>query len=213
MQCDSTGANLFGCEAYGCVETYHVWSGYFGLAGLFPNGFLTTSRTVVEELCLMVYTNETLWAQFLCRVSHQDAVHILEMDEEHHGIAGMFGSLDSMHVRWRTSPFALQGAYIGKEKYSTIVLEAVAYHNLWFWHTTFGFAGSCYNINILDASLLHKNFVNGSHSLIDFDFTIGNAHIFSKLFYLFDGIYPSLSHFVKTICPYISQKERKSICC
>ena len=159
-----------------------AWQDYFQMG-------LTTSRTVVEELCLMVYTNETLWAQFLCRVSHQDAVHILEMDEEHHGIAGMFGSLDSMHVRWKASPFALQGAYIGKEKYSTIVLEAVAYHNLWFWHTTFGFAGSCYNINILDASLLHKNFVNGSHSLIDFDFTIGNAHIFSKLFYLFDGIF------------------------
>ena len=31
----------------------------------------------------------------------------------------------------------------GKRSFATIVLEAVADNNLWFWHATFGVAGSC----------------------------------------------------------------------
>ena len=55
----------------------------------------------MEELCLMVSTNETLQAQFLCTISCQDAVHILEMHEENHSVAGILGSLDCMHERWK----------------------------------------------------------------------------------------------------------------
>ena len=63
------------------------------------------------------------------------------MHEENHGVAEICGSLDSMHVRWENCPIALQGAYMGKEKYSTSVLgEPVADHNLWLWHTTFRLA-------------------------------------------------------------------------
>ena len=54
------------------------------------------------------------------------------MHEEAHGIVGMLGSLDCMNVQWKNCPVAFQGAYMGKEKSPTIVLEAVADHNLWF---------------------------------------------------------------------------------
>ena len=53
-----------------------------------------------------------------------------------------------------------------------LVLEVITDHNLWFWYAAFGFAGSCNDINILDVSPLHQQFLDGSHSNIDFKFTI-----------------------------------------
>ena len=52
------------------------------------------------------------------------------------------------------------------------MLEAIADHNLWFWHAVFGLAGSCNDINLIDVSPLHQQFLDGSHSKIDFKFTI-----------------------------------------
>ena len=92
----------------------------------------------------------------------------------------MLGLLDCIHVHWKNCSITFQGAYMGKEKYLTIVLEAMADHNLWFWHTVFRFAGCCNDINILDASLLHKCFIDGTHSHIDFDFAIGNDLVFQS---------------------------------
>ena len=68
--------------------------------------------------------------------------------------------------------------------------------------------GSCSDLNILDASPLHKSFIDGTHSCIDFEFSIGNDHVFSNPFGLVDGIYSPLSCFVKTISVPISPKEK-----
>ena len=84
-------------------------------------------------------------------------------DEDVHGIPGMLGSLDCMHLHWKNCPITYQGAYQGKEKFSTLVLEAITDLNLWFWHVAFGFAGSCNDI---------KQFLDGSHCKIDFEFAI-----------------------------------------
>ena len=86
------------------------------------------------------------------------------------------------------------------------MLEAITDHNLWFWHAVFGFAGSCNDINILDVSPLHQQFLDGSHSKIDFELTI-DKQVFNMLFYLVDGIYPQLSHFMKTISIPITKQE------
>ena len=85
-----------------------------------------------------------------------------------------------------------QGSFLGKEKFATIVLEAVADNNLWFWHAAFGFAGSCNDINFPDVSPLHTHFSDGSHTKIDFDDSVGDCK-FNKLFYLVDGIYHQLT--------------------
>ena len=79
-------------------------------------------------------------------------------------------------------------------------------HKLWFWHATFGFAGSCNDINILYVSPLHKKFLDGSHSNIDFEFTI-DGRVFNKLFYLVDGTYPQISCFMETISIPMTKKE------
>jgi hypothetical protein len=45
--------------------------------------------------------------------------------------AGMVGSLD----RWKNCPIAWQQSFKGRSKgMSTIVLEAAADYNFWFWH-------------------------------------------------------------------------------
>ena len=102
----------------------------------------------------------------------EDAKHVSLLHEDVHGIPWMLGSLDCMPVHWKNCPIAYQGAYQGKEKFSTLVLEAITDYNLLFWHAAFGFMGSCNDINILDVSPLHQQFLDGSHSKIDFEFTI-----------------------------------------
>ena len=107
----------------------------------------------------------------------------------------------------KNCPVAFQSAYLGKEKYPTIVLDTMADHNLQFWHTVFGFAGSCNDINVLDASPLRNCFVTGTHSCIDFDYAIGNDCVFSSQITWWMA-FPPLSHFVKTISIPISLKGK-----
>ena len=94
------------------------------------------------------------------------------------------------------------------EKFSTLVLEVIADHNLWFWHAVFYFMGRCNDINVLDVSPLLQKFLNGSHSKIDFKFTI-DEQVFNEVFYLVDRIYPQLSCFVKTIS--IPKMEKRKL--
>jgi hypothetical protein len=111
----------------------------------------------------------------------------------------MLGSLDCMHVPWKNCPLAYQGQYTsGKQGHPTIILEAVADYNLWFWHVAFGFPGSLNDINVWDNSPLLKALLDGTFASIDFEFEIGGK-VFNKLWFLVDGIYPKLSRFMKTL--------------
>lgn len=183
---------------HGCSA--NAWVDYFQMGE-------STSRLCVEMFCRCIAFNKNLREEYLRSYTVEDAKEVTSLHETVHGVPGMLGSLDCMHVVWKNCPVALQGTFKGKEKSSTIVLEAVADHNLRFWHAAFGFPGSCNDINILDASPLHSSFLDGSHSKIDFSFTIGD-HCFNNLYYLVDGIYPPISRFVKTISSPINRSER-----
>lgn len=58
---------------------------------------------------------------------------------ESKGWPGMLGSLDCMHWEWKNCPKAYHGAYNGKFSRPTIILEAVASHDLWIWHAFLGY--------------------------------------------------------------------------
>ena len=47
------------------------------------------------------------------------------------GFSGMLGSLDCMHWAWKKCPVAYHGMYTGHVHRPTIVLEAVAFYDLW----------------------------------------------------------------------------------
>ena len=130
-----------------------------------------------------------------------DARSLSALHEAVHGIFGMIGSLDCMHVGWKTYPVAWQGSNMGKSGKPTIVLEALADHNLWFCHHSFGYPGSLSDINIWNRSCLLKAFLDGSFANdVDFEFGIGEDRVFHRLVWvLVDGIDPKFSRFVKTI--------------
>eukprot|EP00804_Cyclotella_cryptica_P014784 CCRYP_020124-RA/>CCRYP_020124-RA protein AED:0.11 eAED:0.16 QI:0/0/0/1/1/1/2/0/150 len=119
------------------------------------------------------------------------------MHKNAHKMPGMLGSLDVTKVHWKNCPTALKGQFQGREKHASIALEAIVDHNLWFWHASFGFPGTLDNINIWERSSLLESMLNGRHEQIDHPFTLDEKP-FKKLYYLVDGIYPSLSRLLGT---------------
>jgi hypothetical protein len=112
----------------------------------------------------------------------------------------MVGSLDCTHVGWKNCPVAWQGSNTGKLGKPTIVLEAMADRNIWFYHHSFGWPGSLNDINIWNRSCLLKAFLDGFFARdVDFELTIGDDKVFNRLWILVDGIFPDLSRFVKTL--------------
>jgi hypothetical protein len=51
----------------------------------------------------------------------------------------------------------LAGNVQGSQKGCTMILEAVATHDLWIWHSFFGMLGSNNDINVLQCSPIFKN--------------------------------------------------------
>jgi hypothetical protein len=182
--------------------------------GCSPSAFLDyfqmgegTARQSLLSLCRIVSEDNELASVFLRSMTRADARRISSMHELLHGVPGMLGSLDCMHIYWKNCPVAWQGSQTGKSKKPSIVLEAFADYNLWFWHHSFGWPGSMNDINIWDRSCLLKCFLDGSFaSDVDFEFEIGTK-TFSRLWLLVDGIYPELSRFVKTIQEPVGRKS------
>ena len=121
------------------------------------------------------------------------------------GFPGMMGSVDCMHWEWKNCPKAWAGMYQGRYKKPTIVLEAVATQDLWFWHAFFGMPGSNNDINVLEKSSLFNDFVDGTAPRANF--TV-NHRRYGMTYLLADGIYPSWSTFVKTISHPIGAKKK-----
>ncbi len=86
-----------------------------------------------------------------------------------HGVDGMFGSLDCMHTVWKNCPVAWQGSFKGKEKKSTIVLEAISDHHVLFLHLSYGYAGTLNDLNILDLSPFLESLVYGKLAAAESD--------------------------------------------
>jgi hypothetical protein len=159
----------------------------------------STALLCCEKLSHVISHSVELNEKYLRMPTREDARRVSSLHERIHGIIGMLGSLDCMHVPWKNCPKAWQGQFVcGKIGKPTIVLEGLADYNLWFWHVAFGYPGSMNDINVWDNSPLHKAYVNGAFSSIDFEFHIGGSR-FTKLWVLVDGIYPKLARFVQTI--------------
>ena len=92
---------------------------------------------------------------------------------------------------------AWKGQYTrGDQHGPTVMLEAVASHDLWIWHAFFGVAGSNNDINVLNRSPLFTEVVQGRAPEVHF--TV-NGNEYNMGYYLADGIYPEWATFVKTI--------------
>ena len=126
---------------------------------------------------------------------------------------GMMGSLDCMHTQWKNCPKAWQALYkSGKESGGpTVVLEAMSDYDFWFWHASFGYAGSLNDLNILNLSPFLECLVDGSFKTLEeaagiVPFYVGDEN-FNALFALVDGIYPRYSQIVKGISMPVTAEE------
>ncbi|XP_075486458.1 uncharacterized protein LOC142526070 [Primulina tabacum] len=141
--------------------------------------YLRMSESTVIQ-CLFnfcEYVVEIFGDRYLKRSNADDVQRLLQMHDESHGFPGQF-------TRGHVSP--------------TIVLEAVASHNLWIWHAFFGVAGSRNDINVLYESPIF-NVLQGNAPEINF--TV-NDITYTKGYYLTDEIYPECATFVKAFpCP------------
>jgi hypothetical protein len=75
-----------------------------------------------------------------------------------------------------------------------MILEAVAYQDLWIWHSFFRLPGSLNDINVLQRSPLFQRLKSGTSAVKYFV----NDNKYTMGYYLVDDIYPSWATIVKS---------------
>jgi len=143
--------------------------------------------------------------EYLRSPNEADVAWLRELHESRDWPA-MLGSLDCMHWEWKNIPKAFHGAYNGKEKRPTIILEAVASYDLWIWHAVFGMPGSHIDLNVVERSHLFNDLAHGKSTPVSF--TIGQ-NTYNHGYYLEDGIYPKWSTIVKIFANPLTAKLKK----
>ena len=187
--------------AYGVAA--HTFSDYFQMS---PTMCRVCCREF-DKAIVGLYQKE-----YLRCPTPEDLKNITKLHKSVHKVEGMFGSIDCCHTYWKNCPKAWQGSFKGKEDYASIVLEAISDHHLWFWHVSYGYAGTLNDKNILHLSPFLKKLVDGSFEALEEEagvvpFTMSEEE-FNKTYVLVDGIYPRYSRFVRGIKEPITDLEK-----
>ena len=179
---------------------------YGSPADLLDEGLRIAETTTIE--CLTEFVRgirENFGTEYLRRPNEEDTRRLLRVGAVR-GFPRMLGSLDCMHWHWENCPVAWKGQYTrGDQGVPTIMLEAVASHDLWIWHAYFGVPSSNNDINVLNQSPLFTNILQGTAPTVLF---IVNGNQYNMGYYLADGIYPEWATFVKTIPLPYSEKHK-----
>jgi hypothetical protein len=120
-----------------------------------------SARQSMIKFCIIVTSDDKLQSIYGRRMTRSDARGLSASHEACHSVAGMVGLLDCTHAGWKNCAVAWQGSNTGKSGKPTIVMEAMADRNLWFYHHSFGWPGSLNDINIWNRSCLLKAFLDG----------------------------------------------------
>ncbi|KAL5549771.1 hypothetical protein UlMin_005002 [Ulmus minor] len=123
----------------------------------------STTIESLKRFCRVVV--EVFAEQYLRSPNANDVARLLHVGEQR-GFPGMLGSLDCMHWKWKNYPTAWAGQYAGRSGSPTIILEVVAYYDLWIWHAFFGLPDSNNDINVLEASHLFANLAQVLHDIM-----------------------------------------------
>ena len=154
----------------------------------------TTALECLRRFCKGIIR---LYEQVYLRAPTQDDLQRILHVSEMRGFPGMIGSIDCMHWEWKNCPKAWEGQFTrGDKGTTTVILEAVASHDLWIWHAFFGCPGTLNDINVLDRSPVFDDVEQGKTPRVNF---FVNQRPYNMTYYLADGIYPSYPTFVKSI--------------
>jgi hypothetical protein len=179
------------CTAAICMLAY-------GTAADMLDEYLKVAESTALE-CLEKFVQGVIHcfgSQYLRRPTAEDMECLLQVGEAR-GFPGMLGSIDCMHWRWEKCPTTWKGQYTtGHYGFPTMILEAVASHDLHIWHAFFGVAGSNNDINMLNQSPLFLEVIKGEAHRVQF---FVNGRQYNTGYYLADGIYPEWAAFVKSI--------------
>uniref|UniRef100_A0A0D2ZZM4 Uncharacterized protein n=1 Tax=Brassica oleracea var. oleracea TaxID=109376 RepID=A0A0D2ZZM4_BRAOL len=88
-----------------------------------------------------------------------------------------------MHWKWKNCSTAWKGQYSRGSGKPTIVLEAVASHDLWIWHAFFGPPGTLNDIIVLDRSPVFYDILQGKAPRVKH---MVNGHMYKLAYYLTD---------------------------
>jgi len=170
----------------------------YGTAADMLDEYLKVAESTALE-CLEKFVQgvvEVFGSKYLRCPTAEDMERLLQVGESR-GFPGMLGSIDCMHWRWENCPTAWKGQYTtGRYGFPTMILEAVASHDLHIWHAFFGVAGSNNDINVLNQSPLFLEAIKGEAPWVQYSV---NGRQYNTGYYLADGIYPEWAAFVKSI--------------
>nr|XP_043620380.1 uncharacterized protein LOC122592254 [Erigeron canadensis] len=180
---------------------------YDNLADNYDEGLTFSTRTVRECLNNFCIAIKYLYGEeYLRSPTNHDVALLYEAREAQHHFPGMISSINCTHWTWRNCPHSLRGQYhwVDHER-PTIVLEAVASYDLWFWHAYFGVSRSNNDINVLKQSPLFIPEVNKKSP--EHGFTVNRLR-YNRGYYLGGGIYPPWSCFVKEYAYPVARKKK-----
>ena len=111
------------------------------------------------------------------------------------GFPGMIGSIDCKHWVWKNSPPAWRTMFLTNKDYRrSVVMEAIAGHDLYLSHVFVGMPGTRDDLNVL-GSIKNKYMKSGAHKMT---FEL-NGEERKGVYFLADEAYPDGPYFLKTI--------------
>ena len=93
----------------------------------------------------------------------------------------MLGSVDCTHRGWKLCPISMQSEYHDKTGIRSVIAEAVAGHDMFFWHADLGFLGAINDCAVLGRFTLAMQYMESPARLVEF--WIGDTKFTGALFF------------------------------
>jgi len=87
----------------------------------------STAREAFQKFCKAIIKE---FGPYYLRAPTEEEVARLLEENNQRGFPGMLGSINCMHWEWRMCPTAWKGMFTGRGKHPSMILEAIASHDL-----------------------------------------------------------------------------------